>query len=215
MAGSSRDIDGLGVEDLKGLLLRVLEENAALRAEVAALRAEVRRLKGLKGPPSLKPSGMDKATEVRPKRGSGARRRGPKNARLAIDEDRVLKVDAPAGSRFKGYEDYWVQDLAIKPRVIRYRRERWLTPHGETLVAPLPPGIAGHFGPELRRFVLAQYHQGQITVDRLTTLLRDLGNQHLQAPGDAAADGGPRRLSRGEPGCSAGRPRDGGVAHGG
>jgi hypothetical protein len=24
-----------------------------------------------------------------------------------------------------------------------------------------------HFGPELRRFVLAQYHQGQVTVPRL------------------------------------------------
>ena len=63
----------------------------------------------------------------------------------------------------------------VKPHVIRYRRERWLTPHGETLVAPLPRGIAGHFGPEIRRFVLAQYHQGQITVERLTRLLRDLG----------------------------------------
>src|SRR6266851_3042610 len=29
--------------------------------------------------------------------------------------------------------------------------------------------------PELRRFVLAQYHQGQVTVPRLVTLLRALG----------------------------------------
>ena len=27
--------------------------------------------------------------------------------------------------------------------------------------APLPGGVEGHFGPELRRFVLAQHHQGQ------------------------------------------------------
>jgi hypothetical protein len=38
MAGSSPDIDALDIEDLKSLLVRVLEENAALRAEVAALR---------------------------------------------------------------------------------------------------------------------------------------------------------------------------------
>ncbi|MFQ5764194.1 MAG: transposase [Rhodospirillales bacterium] len=157
------------------MLLRVLEENAALRAEVAALREENRRLKGLKGPPSLKPSGMDRETDPRPKRGPGERRRGAKNARLVIDEDRIVRAEAPAGSRFKGYEDFTVQDLVVKPHVIRYRRERWLTPHGETLVAPLPTGIVGHFGPEMRRFVLAQYHQGQITVERLTTLLRDLG----------------------------------------
>lgn len=72
-----------------------------MRVEVAALGEENRRLKGLKGPPSLKPSGMDKATQAPPKRGASARRRGPKNARLAIDEDRILKADAPAGSRFK------------------------------------------------------------------------------------------------------------------
>ena len=42
-------------------------------------------------------------------------------------------------------------------------------------MAPLPAGIAGHFGPELRRFVLAQYHRGQVTVPRLVGLLRDIG----------------------------------------
>jgi hypothetical protein len=35
------------------------------------------------------------------------------------------------------------------------------------ITAPLPDGIAGHFGPQLRRFVLTQYHQGQTTVHRL------------------------------------------------
>ena len=60
-------------------------------------------------------------------------------------------------------------------RVVRYRRERWLTPAGETLVAPLPGGVRGHFGPELRRFVLMQHHQGQVTVERLVTMLQGIG----------------------------------------
>ncbi len=177
MADSSPDIDALGIEDLKNLVLRVLEENAALRKENAALREEVRRLKGLKGPPSLKPSrpsGMDKATQAPPKGGAGRRRRA-KNSRLRIDEERVLKIEAPPGSRFKGYEDFVVQDLIVRPHVIRYRRERWRTPEGATLVAPLPPGIRGHFGPELQRFVLSQYTMAQTTVERLTGLLRDVG----------------------------------------
>ena len=175
MGESLPDIESLGLDDLKKLVLQLLEENAALCADVAALRAENRRLRGLKGPPSLKPSGMDKKTEPPPKRGPGTRRRGAKNARLAIDEDRVLAVDVPAGSRFKGYQDFTIQELVVEPRVVRYRRERWVTPQGVTLVAPLPAGIAGHFGPALRRFVLAQYHHGQITVERLTSLLRDIG----------------------------------------
>src|SRR5437870_4063961 len=43
------------------------------------------------------------------------------------------------------------------------------------MTAPLPAGIHGHFGPELRRFVLAQYHQGQVTAPRLVTLLQAFG----------------------------------------
>ena len=41
--------------------------------------------------------------------------------------------------------------------------------------AALPAGTVGHFGPELRRFVLAQYHPGQVTVPRIVAQLRDLG----------------------------------------
>jgi hypothetical protein len=46
---------------------------------------------------------------------------------------------------------------------------------GETVVAPLLSGIRGHFGAELRRFMLMQYHQGQVTVERLVTQLRAVG----------------------------------------
>src|SRR5271167_1038487 len=49
------------------------------------------------------------------------------------------------------------------------------TPDGASMTAPLPAGITGHFGPALRRFVLAQYHQGQVTMPRLLTLLQALG----------------------------------------
>ena len=37
------------------------------------------------------------------------------------------------------------------------------------------PRLTGHFGPELRRFVLAQSHQGQVTVPRIVAQLHDLG----------------------------------------
>ena len=124
MAGCFPDIEALAPDDLKGLVLQLLEDVVALKAENAALREEIARLKGLKGPPKLKPSGMEKATEpARAERKAG--RRGGKIDRLVIDEERVLKAAGPPGSRFKGYETYVVQELILRPHVIRYRRERW------------------------------------------------------------------------------------------
>jgi len=104
------------------------------------------------------------------------RHRGKITRRVSV-EDQIVKAEAPLGSRFKGYEDFAVQELELRVRAIRYRRERWLTPEGRTVIAPLPPGVEGHFGPELRRFVLMQYHQGQVTVPRLVSV-DDTGARH-------------------------------------
>jgi len=162
--------------DLEALTERLLAENAALKQAIAELRAEVATLKGLQGRPKMKPSGMDKGTEPalddKP-RGRGAK--GRKSERLSVDEERVIKAAVPSGSRFKGYEDLLVQDLVLRPHVVRLRRERWLTPDGLTITAPMPTNVTGHFGPELRRFVLFQYHQGQVTVPRLVAQLKSLG----------------------------------------
>jgi hypothetical protein len=148
---------------------------AELKQLVVALREEIARLKGLKGRPVIKPSGMENATEPKRRGRRGKRRgRGKVTPRVAV-ETKVIRVAVPEGSQFKGYEPYQVQDLVIAARVVRYRRERWLTPSGETIVAPLPEGTRGHFGPELRRFVLMQYHQGQVTVERLVAQLQAVG----------------------------------------
>jgi hypothetical protein len=177
MAESPLDIDALDIAALKAMILDLLEQGVARDAENAALRDEIRRLKGLDGPPDIKPSGMDKKARSRAKAGRAAnkRRRGKKKGQVRIDEERVVTADAPQGSRFKGYEDYLIQDLICRPHTVLLRRERWLTPDGNYVVAPLSAGTRGHFGPELRRFILAHYHGLQTSVERLVTLLGDLG----------------------------------------
>ena len=177
MAKPPPDVDALSPLVLKPLMLGLLEENVRLASENAALREEIARLKGLKGKADIKPpstpSGMEKATEKRSRREK--RRRGPKMPSVPVEERVVAVSDIPPGSRFKGYEDFTIQDLRIEPRVVRLRRERWLTPDGRTVLAPLPEGISDHFGPEIKRLILAQYHQGQTTVPRLVELLQMVG----------------------------------------
>lgn len=176
----SSGLKDLSKDELVGLVEQLLAEVGALRervvaveAENAALREENARLKGLKGRPKLKPSGMEKATNAprgKRKKGHRAARRSP-----VVNEEHKLSVTAPTGSRFKGYDDFVVQELRLEGRVIRYRRERWLTLEGKLLVAALPSGLRGHFGPELVRFILQQHHQGQVTTDRIVALVNSLG----------------------------------------
>ena len=170
------DLDRLSPTDLKSLVVKLLEEVADLRRTVAAQRDEIARLKGGPGRPKIEPSGMDKATDPKPPPEGAPRPKGSKTSKLSIHEERTVKVAAPPhGSRFKGYTNFVVQDLVIRPHVVNFRRERWQNPDGATMTAPLPAGISGHFGPDLRRFVLAQYHQGQVTMPRLLALLRACG----------------------------------------
>ena len=153
MGTADLDLDKISDAELKALVLQLLERVSGLEQENAALREEIARLKGLKGRPQLKPSGMEaQATSRKEKPASRSkRRRGRKNARLRIDEEQILSLTAPPGSQFKGYEDYVVQDLVLRAHTVRYRRQRWLTPDGQTLIAPLPSGVRGHFGRK-RRF---------------------------------------------------------------
>ena len=178
------DIDALSLPELKSLVLELFAERAELRRTVGTLRDEIARLKGGPGrpdikpnvKPDIKPSGMEQTSEKRSAERSGEpRRRGSTRPNLTVDEQRKLKADAPAGSRFKGYASFLVQDLTICPHVTDFLRECWRTPDGQTVTAPLPPGIDGHFGPQLRRFALALYHHGQVTMARLVTLLRGIG----------------------------------------
>ena len=116
------DIDSLGVIELKALVLELLAKVTEQERTIAALRDEILRLKGGPGRPNVKanvgPSGLDKATDE--PRGHGkagkSRRRGSHRDKLAITDERRLEAEeVPAGSRFKGYASYLVQDLP-RPR---------------------------------------------------------------------------------------------------
>jgi len=146
---------------------RLMEENQALRDEVA-------RLKNQKPKPTIRPS---KLNEGESKGRGGSDHKGKCGLERRVDRTVVVEAkDVPAGSRFKGYSDYFVQELVIKARTTQYRVEKWLTPEGTLVTGELPAEAAeGHLGPTLRSFVLYQYYHAQVTEPLILEQLREWG----------------------------------------
>jgi hypothetical protein len=158
-------------------LLEIIKQQAELIQE---LRDEIARLKGHNSRPKISPSRLDELEKNKPKsrdkkrRGSKKRR---KTAELVIhDEQKVAAEHVPEGSRFKGYKDFIVQDLRIEAHNIRFRLECWQAPDGRHVTAKIPAHLNGkHFGTELIRFILYQYHHCHVTQPLLLEQLLEIG----------------------------------------
>jgi len=158
------------------LLLEVIEQQ---REQLQALRDEVARLKGQKPRPQIRPTVLDTDDPAlsgrQPRRPGWAKRK--KTAELEIHATTtVAAAEVPAGSRFKGYQEYTVQDILLQPHNTRYRLERWQTPDGTYIVGELPAEVQhGHFGPTLVSFILYQYYHGLVTAPLLLEQLEEMG----------------------------------------
>lgn len=166
--------------DATPLVRQLLEIIRSQQERIQQLEDEIARLKGLKTRPVIAPSRLETPPRQPPQPGQkrpGSAKR-PKAAQLIITDEVVVPVpDVPPESTFKGYEDFIVQDLILRPQVTRYRRERWQTADGQTLVAPLPDDVVpgSHFGPDLICFILHQYHHQHVTQPLLWEQLLQLG----------------------------------------
>ncbi|TWI61926.1 transposase IS66 family protein [Desulfobotulus alkaliphilus] len=152
------------------------------REQIQQLKDEIARLKGEKPKPDIKPSKLDKSTEERAKeKKSDGKRPGStkkkKTRNLEIHESKKIAPDIiPEGSRFKGYNDYVVQDMIIQAHNTVYRIEQWQTPDGKYISGKLPVGIAcGHFGTSLCSFILYLYYQSHVTQPLIHEQLREIG----------------------------------------
>jgi hypothetical protein len=166
-------------------LLRVLRD---LQKENEQLRAEIDRLKGLPelprrrpapstlNDPQGKPSQLHKKKKKRRrgKRPGSAKR--AKTEQLEIHETVPLRpAGLPEGAEFVDYQDYVVQDLKIHAHNTRYRRGRYRLPDGSFSTAALPEHVSGHFGADLRSFVLHQHYHNHVTQPLLYEQLQELG----------------------------------------
>jgi len=157
-------------------LLEVIEQQSVIiqlqGEEIQKLKDEIARLKGQKPKPKIRPSKLEKDPKGQKKKDSSGKRPGSNKRSKTPDliihkEITVPPGSIPANSIFKGYQPYTVQGIKIEPYNIRYLMERWQTPDGNYIVGQLPPGVQGHFSPELKRFILYQYHHCHVTEPRL------------------------------------------------
>ena len=167
------------------LVVALLEIIQLQQEQIQALKDEIAQLKGEKPRPQIKPSKLEPGTGSKDKddKDPGKRPGSAKRSKLAeleIHETVVLKAEGvPVGSTFKGYEDYTIQGVILKAHNILYRRERWETPEGGSMVAPLPQTVqtldGGHFDHSVKAFVLYQYHHAQVTQPLILEEMQELG----------------------------------------
>jgi hypothetical protein len=146
-------------------------------AEIKVLRDEIHKLKGTTQRPKIEPSRLLKPPKPK---NPGDKRPGSekrsKTAELPIHRDVSLVLEGlPAGTLVEGYRDFVVQNLIIATHNTRYRRTVYRLPDGTLQVAPRPAEVSGHFGVELKQFILYQVHHTHVSHARLLEQLREYG----------------------------------------
>ena len=100
-----------------------------------------------------------------------------KTTYLEIHKTKPIEPEnIPAGSEFKSYKDFVVQDIVIKPLNTRFRLKVYQTPDGGYVTGKLPAYLnRKHFGPTLIRFILYQYYHCHVTQPVLLEQLKEFG----------------------------------------
>jgi hypothetical protein len=166
-------------EDQKTPLVQILLRIIQVQSEqISHLKDEIAKLKGQKPRPKIPPSNVSNDAKNREKRtDSPGNSEAPHARRQKRCEQRIIMPDnIPSGSRFKGYEDYTVQDIHIESVEIQFRLAVYISPDGSRIRGKLPPAYSqGHFGIELQAYCIAQYFQCHVTEPLLLEQLYEMG----------------------------------------
>ena len=175
-------ISGQEKSPLVDKLLELIEQQNFLiqqqTEQIQLLKDEIARLKNQPPRPDIKPSSLEKKKKRRAsrKKRAGSKKRS-KTAELTIHKTEPIEPEyIPAGSEFKSYRDFVVQDILIEPLNTRYRLKVYQTPDGDWVSGQLPAYLNGkHFGPALIRFILYQHYHCHVTQPALLEQLAEFG----------------------------------------
>ena len=153
------------IQEQAKIIQEQVEEIAALKKTVQEQKDEINRLKK-----------MSKRPKLREKKGNSKERSGKPDSNKNKDgsdfgndispkkirEEIVIEAsNIPEGSRFKGYQEYSVQELEVIPKDIIYKLEVWQAPDSTIIRASLPQELQGsHFGHQMRALMHNLYILG-------------------------------------------------------
>jgi regulator of replication initiation timing len=186
------DVDPTGITDLAearrvlGRVLNLVEELhakvATLTAENQRLRDENNRLKGEQGKPRILPRTRTKEDQSSERERRETPKTWHKRAKLPdlhidrVQECRLDRGTLPEDAVLKDYQEHTVQDLVLHTETILFRRERYAAAStGHTYTAPLPPGYAGEFGPNLQASAVYLHYQANVSQPQVHRLFTSLG----------------------------------------
>ena len=157
------------VINLVNLVRELLEEIQRLHDEIASLKNQPPR-------PKITPSKLEKDPGELTTRKSNWTK---SSKELVIDRTEKIELppeQVPQDAKFKGYKEYIIQELIIRKEAVRYLLAQWEKADGHYICAKPPAGIEGHhFGPNLRKHIICQYHANRVTQNRIVDDLKDKG----------------------------------------
>jgi len=172
------------------LLLNLVEtltvQNDDLKKENKALKKELNKLKGIKGPPSVRkqtqPNNNDHSSEKERKKKKPKKKRnkgGSKKRSVKADRKVELTLESdqlPPDAKRCGIKKTLIQDIKLTTDHIQFNRQMYYSEkENKYFIAPLPAGYDGEYGPTLKTLTYALYSEGQMTVDKITWLFRTAG----------------------------------------
>jgi hypothetical protein len=173
------------IRDAISFLLNTIEDQAALieqqKKQIQELKDEINRLKGEQGRPNIKPNApaKDYSSQSREKKKSKNRKKGPKKAKIVIDDTKTLDLppqQLPPDATFKYYDQVIQQDARLLRTNTLYRVGVYHSVSlGKTFRAALPEDYHGEFGANLQGLLHVLHYGCDVTQSRLKALMDSIG----------------------------------------
>ncbi len=166
------------LQSIQEQLQSTQEQLARAQAKIKLLEDELARLRKTPKRPKFRSNGMEPRNRSKGNKGNPSNIPPSVNSSLIqkkVFDIKIAAKNVPEGSRFKGYQDFTIQEIDLVAKQITYKLEVWQAPDGTVVRAHLPEDVNGqHFGPILKAFATNLYAHG-VTQPALYEFLTGLG----------------------------------------